>query len=637
MEVAFQADLCRKLKVARPPPRLPIAERNYNQVLGTKAHLVLEADPEAVEREDPQWRTSGELRCPNCGNAHKNGELILCYRNCHHCLYVLRHPDDIEIREDQTAGLHVLAATYGHPVDASSAVDVTATLERLVERTKQLRILTTDNLGKLFGVDPCPRRRKALRLRYAINGRRGEVVAFESDRPFHLSRNVQLLASRSMMPLLSIEKATYGHPRGSIKGRGSFDVRDALQYRVDSTHGKSCVISAFEDLTKLFGEPCAGRAKHLVVEYEIAGKAGELYEYEIGGKLAKDINLDAAPSMAPQIIIDAATYGWTEASLAERRKAVQKQMFDVQTLQVRRSMGLPLSADDSKRLRQLPEIERSLELLDGVRLCHNDVADILQRRVEDAGGGHILYLGGRADDDVPDWARAALEPREPDDLNAIFGNPLPGEPKLLKIEYTIVGHDADRRADAPENVSSGGFESNFIKQRKGSFAAVVEDDARGRGTIDASLVLGTPTTLPPIEICYASYGHAADPTQAWDVTAEIKVVVNAFGGRRIYISAQDSLADLFGGDPCLGTRKKLTIRYHVRGFRGCCRIDEKPLNHLRTHLAIGFVQDNADPFSPVPRRPYRDESIERNMRLRMPPRRDSPTTSSPYAHLGAAY
>lgn len=630
--------LCEQLGILKPL-RHKIKPRDINHVLGTKAHLSLES--EVGPLDSPEWHlnlapSEGEIRCPNCGNAHRNPALVMCYRVCHHCLFVLREPDDIP--NEQRHGVQILAASYGHPSDPRLAVDVAGVLRQMVASVhhERLCVLTGDNLGRLFGTDPCPEQRKVLRIRYAIDGRRGEVAAFESAKtPLHLQKDLYLVRLRTM-PLMTILKATYGHPRGVIKGRGAFDVTETLQYRVDSTAGRYCAISRCEDLTEVFGEPAQGRAKQLVIDYEIAGKAGELYEYENAGRLAKAINLDAAPSMAPQIIIEAATYGWTASSLAERKRLVQKQLFDCEMLQSRRSMGLPLSTEESKRLRELPAVRATLATLDDVQLAHVDVAGVLQRRIE-ASGGHILFLGGRKSD-IPEWARAALANRESvkavDDLNVIFGNPAPGRAKLLEIQYYIIGHDADCRTEAPETTSSG-FESNFIKQRRGKLVSVIDDDPKGRGTMATSLILGIPTTLPCIEVAYASYGHPADPSQLRDVTAQVQRVVNTHGGRRIYISADTDLHHLFSSDedPCQGARKKLTIRYVVRGFRGRCRVDEAPMNHLRTDVAIGFVTKDADPFKPTARRPYRDECIERNMRLRLP----HTHLSSPYAHLGRGF
>lgn len=652
------AALYRDLQVPKLP-QVVIRERKCDEIFEVKKrHAVLDADPLALREDSAQWHLSiadeGNVRCPNCGTAHKNSALILCYRICHHCMYVLRVADDIEIREDQLDGLHILAAAYGHPNDASQAVDVTEALRSRVEKSKNeyLRLSTTENLASMFISSSSARgdgcRKKTLKVRYVINGRRGEAsaaVCETSEQNCHLESDLVLLASRKLVPLITILKAIWGHPRGAIKGRGAFDVTQALQYRVDSTMGRYCAISRQEDMSVLFGEPARDRTKNLVIEYEITGKAGELHEYEIRDRLAKDVDLDAAPSMAPQIIVDEATYGWTEAIVAERRKVLERQLYDVHNLQHRRSMGLALDASQSKRLRTLPHIQQSLHAVNNTTLGHVDVTEILQRRIE-TDGGHILLLRGKnRNEKLPDWAAHVGRESSPDDLSEIFGNPLPGRSKLLKISYTILGHDADNRTEAPE-VTSSGYESNFIKQKKGVLIAEVNaDDETGRAYLKEALLLGVPTTLPSIEVCYASYGHPVDTTRVWDVTVQMKKVVAKHGGRRIHVSTSESLSDLFGGDPCRGARKMLKIRYCVRGFRGCCRIDESPSqpNRLRTDVAIGFVSEGSDVFLNSTRQyqqsTYRSECIERNMLLRRPMKNDNGTLlgPSPYSHLGISF
>ena len=645
------AELCDELSIPRPA-RTRIKPRNFHGIFGNKQHLELTAKLPEVDEGQYKLHFVGsqrhELRCPRCGTKHRNPELILLYRNCHHCLAVLREPKDIDIRKDQMFRLHILAASYGHRTNAKLAVDVTRGLQEAVKKVAhtKLTIKIDEDLRELLKIqDPCPRERKVLRIRYVIHGRRGEVCVDEGDFPFHLKSEFNLLAGKAM-PLMSIVSAWYGHPRGVVDGKnyGAFDVTEILQSRVDSTNGRYCMISHREDLVKMFGEPCQGRSKQLVIEYEIAGKHGELYEYEIGGRLAKEISLAAAPSLAPQILIHQATYGWTAAALSEHKKRVRKKLFDLQSLEERKRMGLPLTFDETRRLRtELPQVQDQMRTLEeDVELGHVDVTEILQRRIELA-DGNLLFVGG-TDSSKPDWVKVALMGKQcvgldvdcADDLNNLFGNPLPGLPmKLLRISYEIIGHDADRRTCAPETTTTG-IETNFVRTKpRLVLDALAYEDPRGRATITDSVIVGIPTTLPCVEINYASWGNAADSTQVWDVTDIVKKITNAHGGRRITIPAGADLVRIFG-DPCLGTRKKLLIKYTARGFRGRCRIDENPLNHLRTNLVLGFSTEKTDPFNPVPRRPYRDVAIERSMRLRMSPDAiQALPEQSPYSHLGA--
>ena len=96
-----------------------------------------------------------------------------------------------------------------------------------------------------------------------------------------------------------------------------------------------------------------------------------------------------------------------------------------------------------------------------------DVTDLVQRRIEQYGGGTVLYLAGRDADGVPEWAKAIGVDRDGDgdvdsddgdaldDLNAIFGDPTPDQPKLLNIVYTVLGHDSDKQVRASSSLAPG--------------------------------------------------------------------------------------------------------------------------------------------------------------------------------------
>ena len=305
-----------------------------------------------------------------------------------------------------------------------------------------------------------------------------------------------------------------------------------------------------------------------------------------------------------------------------------------------------VSKEESLRLRELPALKLEMRELATLEPGHVDVCDQIQRRIEHCSGAILFLAGRKARQDVPAWARALLRGKEEfgidlervDDLNAIFGNPAPGRLKLLCVDYLVVGHDAERRT-LDSDTTSTGFEANFISQREGQLAVAVSDDAVGRGLCDDSIVLGVPTVLPSIEVRYAAYGNYNNPSEMWDVTAPIKALCNAGGGKRIHISAEEDLDKLLG-DPCRGIRKKLSIKYYVRGLRGCCRVDETTMNHLRTDLVLGFppTRDGKinDPFEPTTRRNPRDASIERIQSLRRQPTKTG-LSQSPYSHLGRAW
>ena len=42
-------------------------------------------------------------------------------------------------------------------------------------------------------------------------------------------------------------------------------------------------------------------------------------------------------------------------------------------------------------------------------------------------------------------------------------------------------------------------------------------------------------------------------------------------------------------------RKKLVIRYYVRGFHGCTRVDEDPMDYLSTDIQMLYLPTADDP------------------------------------------
>jgi len=387
-----------------PPKKLiPIGERDrrwYNK----KSHILLEADPEALVTPEKlaQWRPNidnvpvGERRCPQCGHAHKNPKLVKTYCLCHHCSFIHEPASTIAsmvkkkwLREQ--GKIRILAASYGHPSDAAQAVDCTAALEALCEKSarESLFLDRTEDLRRTLsnGTDPAPGHRKVVIVRYILNGRRGTVSTWEGNFAGRLKEDFEIKGGAAR-PLINIVRAQYGQPGGIKNGRGAFDVTDSLQARVHAARGRFCIVKRDEHLPSWFGEPSLGRAKTLTVEYEIngsscgvlvisggasrrwrlgqpqwhrlddhrrdandassyrrnaaareparrvtrvarAGSAGEMHEYELNGKLMYPMSVAASPSVAPQILIENASYGWTEELLDEWKARYHKDIFDM--------------------------------------------------------------------------------------------------------------------------------------------------------------------------------------------------------------------------------------------------------------------------------------------------------------------
>lgn len=80
-------------------------------------------------------------------------------------------------------------------------------------------------------------------------------------------------------------------PAASSNRRGQFDVTEFMQGRVDLAGGTHLFISKTEDLVGLFGDPCPGRDKSLVMQYEVLGTEGKAEAQESDGRLLTPISI----------------------------------------------------------------------------------------------------------------------------------------------------------------------------------------------------------------------------------------------------------------------------------------------------------------------------------------------------------
>ena len=106
--------------------------------------------------------------------------------------------------------------------------------------------------------------------------------------------------------------------------------------------------------------------KHLTVEYEIVGTGGSLHSYEMDGRLLETLHASALPVVAPQVVILAATYGYTAELIAERKRVLTKELYELQAIRHRRVCGLTVSREQNKRLRKMPELQQRLKRLGAV-------------------------------------------------------------------------------------------------------------------------------------------------------------------------------------------------------------------------------------------------------------------------------
>ena len=193
-----------------------------------------------------------------------------------------------------------------------------------------------------------------------------------------------------------------------------------------------------------------------------------------------------------------------------------------QAIRAKRTAGLALTREDNNRLRKLPAIEEKLKKLYQLKAGSVDATGLVQRRVEACGGSLLFFAGNSPEEELASWASVELQklqvdPTVADDLNAALGDPTPYQTKLLHIEYLIVGHDAERRTEAPEATASG-YEANFIMQRKGIVERVLTNNDEGKAFCSEHVLIGIPTIMPTVEVRYASYGHPTKPKFNWNVT-----------------------------------------------------------------------------------------------------------------------
>ncbi|CAM9410853.1 unnamed protein product [Ectocarpus sp. 13 AM-2016] len=486
------------------------------------------------------------------------------------CCTVLQDP--ATLYWDTPLGLgpfRVVAASYGHPRDPKLAIDIRRQLQTRVGVSDRLDIRREESLTDWLG-NPCPGVLKVLRVRYVslegvAKGRRREVWLQESEEG-HLAEAVSLQVP-TKLPLVVVFSAVYGSPGEPSRGRGKMDVTEFMQGRVDLADGKYLFMSRKEPLTDLFGDPCPGRDKCLVLRYEIVGTEGRAEAIESDGRLLTPISISCTPILAPLIFVESGTYGQTREGIDERLQLVQRELSDLFAIQNRKDIGMPLSREDNKRLMGLRPLISDLEYLKKLTPRYVDIRARLQARVEEHGGGLLEFVAAQTD------------------VNQLFGNPMPGKRKELRVRYLVVGHDSERLTSLEETTSSG-YPRNFILQRQGQVVVQAKDDRMGRGILEEDVLVDSPKVLSVIEVLTSRYGHPRNPTKTYDISSKLRQMIERQGGEKLVIDCNTDLQELFD-DPCRGVRKKINITYVARGLNGIIRVSEKD-RYLVADIVVGY-------------------------------------------------
>jgi len=533
--------------------------------------------------EDPRFTM--EQYCGCCGMEHKAPELLDCYYLCGACQNALREPSVLrDAWKDRpvTCDLEICYASYGHPI-MPLAYEVTKAVQQRVDLIwfkDRLQYRKTENLSEMFGKimglpqerwDPSPGQNKQLKVRYRMKGMHA-MLQLDVMPDGLLTQNFMLIAPKTRM--LIIEQATYGHPKGlSPQGRMSTDVKEVVQGIVDAgmAGGNYLTLSYMRPVKPIFGDPCPGYPKDLRIHFEICGRSGELINDEIRGHLIKRMHLEFSPTIKPLIFVMSATYGITPTGRKTRMLEIRTLRKRIEAIEHRQSNGQAPSRDDLQLLYKKAELQSDFELLRDAEVGFVDIRDKVQRLADM--GGHILEFH-----------------KDRFDVNAAFGNPQPGRPKLLEISLESPGHDSERETGSAEMTSSG-HPRNFITNKSSKYCIAVKDIlGKGHsanlpfGQLKETLCFKTDQVAPTIHITRATYGILSDPLRVVDVTLEVQSMVK---GKILHIGPEVDLVKVFSKDPCPGMRKQLRVCYVTRGFVGTVRVPEK--NDLFiTNIDLGY-------------------------------------------------
>jgi hypothetical protein len=506
-----------------------------------------------------------KVNCTTCGALHRNPRMVDTYRCCHFCRMILRQPHELQVVHGiyPKGALHILAASYGHPIDARRATDVSGLLQKLVNskfKGNGLVLKADTPITRLFG-DPCEGVPKVLKMRYALIGRRAECFVHENEAGIlESSLNIQIPKTK---PRLIVAKAMYGHPHGVVRGRGAFDVTEILQARIDQAGGSYLTIHHSENINRMLGDPCVGMRKELTLEYEVTGSRGLEERVEARGFLTKPLKLISTPCVAPLLNIVSAQYGINKTQIAAEKKKIAKEVHQLQYIVRKKEQGLPVSVEQNERVRKLPSLLMSIEHLDvlGEGRVFEVTRDV-QNMVDDFGDGSTLDL-------------------KPDaDLNALFGDPSPGNIKFLTLNYDIQA--LGDCGDASE-ITNSGHSKNYIIPKRGS----VEQMVHAGGDLDKRCLLEASKCLSVLRIDKAVYGHPTKSVKSFDVTSLVAMLVDKAGGYQLSIERDLDLNAIFR-NPARGIRKSLKVAYQCLGLAGTVHMDEFE-DHLMGSLRLGYV------------------------------------------------
>ena len=162
----------------------------------------------------------------------------------------------------------------------------------------------------------------------------------------------------------------------------------------------------------------------------------------------------------------------TAEGIHEIKNDLQLQLYTLTSIVSRKQLGLPVTKLDNEKLfnahgqLRIPILTQELKnTVDTLTESYVDVTEQIQQIVTRNGGGAILIA------------------RNTNLTKLCGGNPNPGKPKQLRIDYSVLGHDSERMTYSNEITYPSGFPRNYILPREDHFIGEVIERTEGEGRV----------------------------------------------------------------------------------------------------------------------------------------------------------
>ncbi|RHY94486.1 hypothetical protein DYB37_002766 [Aphanomyces astaci] len=240
--------------------------------------MVLKTSDDTADASAAKWTlpreqaASTDVRCPNCGATHPNPNLADTYRHCHSCAKVLRESSvcvlpHLQRNQSRRAfegqnRLAVIAASFGHASDSKRAIAVLAEVQALVAHsTTHSRLhlpAGTPLMSSYFSkyADPAPGERK---VSPGVLIERAEYGWLPKDLDMKLTE----VHAKAKLSTCSDDLSKWQALRNANSS--------PCHLHKAQVPGSELKIGTDENLNALFGDPCPGLSRFLVVEYSLLG------------------------------------------------------------------------------------------------------------------------------------------------------------------------------------------------------------------------------------------------------------------------------------------------------------------------------------------------------------------------------